>query len=166
MSQTLTDPTDQAVELLQKLLAALNEDRSRWIELARCRQPNDPVISALAFDNPVDVFYSDDYTVCQLAVNLCLRCPVRQECLAFALTTECLLTERVFGVFGGLPPYDRNELLKDRSETVQGILDIVKNTPLSQSVTDSLNKYGDNSAQITSVSLPEIRRRTRHTMRS
>ncbi|MFB7353441.1 WhiB family transcriptional regulator [Streptomyces gardneri] len=42
----------------------------------------------------------------RLAKGVCAGCPVRQQCLEWALATD---TE--FGVFGGLDQYERQELL-------------------------------------------------------
>jgi WhiB family redox-sensing transcriptional regulator len=65
-----------------------------WEELARCNQ-HDP-----------DIFFVPRVAFERRAKTICSRCPVRVECLAFALASR---TE--FGIWGGLNEKERRSLL-------------------------------------------------------
>jgi WhiB family redox-sensing transcriptional regulator len=52
-------------------------------------------------------FYPTHATGYLRAVQVCRRCPVEAECLAWALNTR-----QSFGVWGGKTPDERHELLK------------------------------------------------------
>lgn len=56
-----------------------------------------------------DLFFPDDYsTVDPQVQRACAACPVRAECLEWALTIEgTTRTEDRFGIFGGLTPMKR-----------------------------------------------------------
>jgi len=43
------------------------------------------------------------------AKSVCARCPVRDECLEYSLRTE-----ELFGIWGGLDEWERQELLGDQ----------------------------------------------------
>lgn len=58
------------------------------------------------------LFFSDSTEEQRQAKALCFECPVQIECLEYALRNR----ER-FGIFGGLLPSERKQILKTRSST-------------------------------------------------
>ena len=54
-------------------------------------------------------FYSDDEAVQLAAISVCAECPVQQDCLNYALNGE-----EPYGVWGGLTPKQRRQLLAGR----------------------------------------------------
>lgn len=70
-----------------------------------------PVIPPCQNTDP-DLWFSTDESRTKyiLARNLCNRCPVRRQCLEYALANE-----EQFGMFGGTTPRDRQKLLKARN---------------------------------------------------
>lgn len=97
MSVLTTDKSE--LTMRQKFLAQAREDTMWWREFATCK------------DQPLELFCSPDsdepespYPP-QEAATLCHQCPVRTECLAYAMKyDEC-------GVWGGTTEYQR-KLLK------------------------------------------------------
>lgn len=73
---------------------ALEDD---WRMKASCREHPDP---DLWFPEPM---MQDNY---RLAKRVCYECPVRTECLTWALANN-----EVFGVWGGFTEYERYSLL-------------------------------------------------------
>ncbi len=45
-----------------------------------------------------------------IAMSMCTRCPVRQECLDWAMTSEDHTARPRHGIFGGLTPAQRDQL--------------------------------------------------------
>lgn len=76
------------------------EDGSAWQEHAVCAQTD-----------PEAFFPSHNKAGAQKIV--CAGCPVRNECLEYALTND----ER-FGIWGGMQPYEREHLLGRRISKV------------------------------------------------
>ena len=70
------------------------EPRAGWFEYARCRE-YDP-----------DMFFPDKGESPNPAKRICLRCPVRVECLNYALRARV-----PYGVWGGLSDRERRRLL-------------------------------------------------------
>ncbi|MGY5127356.1 WhiB family transcriptional regulator [Streptomyces nigrescens] len=70
---------------------------SNWTEYRACA------------DTDPDVFTDDDKRVQAFAKDICALCPVRSFCLQFAIDTN---TQH--GVYGGLDPDERDELLGKR----------------------------------------------------
>ena len=71
-----------------------------WMDAALCAQVGDP---ALWFEESQHRYsQSPDGTRESLAKGVCSRCPVKAECLEFALATD----ER-YGVWGGMTPDER-----------------------------------------------------------
>ena len=66
-----------------------------WADHANCRE-TDP-----------ELWFPPDGSAGRVAVTICRECPVRSECLEFALTTH-----QDFGVWGGLTNAERNQLRK------------------------------------------------------
>jgi hypothetical protein len=69
-----------------------------------------PIIPPCQTTDP-DLWFSTDEsrTKYKLAKNLCNRCPVRKQCLDYALANE-----EPWGMFGGATPKERQKLLKAR----------------------------------------------------
>ena len=81
------------------------EDHSRhgWRRLAACR------------DEDTDLFFPNGETgealeQAEMAKAICATCPVRVECLEFALTTN-----QPYGIFGGLTEAERKSLQRRRN---------------------------------------------------
>jgi len=66
-----------------------------WVERALCAQVDG------------DLFYPDKGSSSRAAKAVCARCPVRQECLEWALRTR-----EPFGVLGGMTEAERRWLLR------------------------------------------------------
>ncbi len=73
-----------------------------WQELAQCRG-RDP-----------EIFYPQRGVPTASAKTLCRECPVKSECLEYALVNE----ER-FGIWGGLSERERKKLHRERRRKVQ-----------------------------------------------
>lgn len=75
-----------------------------WPDLGSCR------------DQPLDVFFPEAEGIgapsYAQAKAICYDCPVRQECLEYALDTR---TE--YGMWGGATPSQRLRMLRDRNES-------------------------------------------------
>lgn len=78
-----------------------------WVAEALCAQvggdgwfPDRAAPGSESLSNPVSV---DD------AKAVCARCPVRQQCLAYALDND-----ETYGIWGGLSPRERRTLRNDR----------------------------------------------------
>lgn len=69
-------------------------DVEPWQELAACR----------GCPNPDSIFFPEQGGSTREARRICCTCPVRMQCLDFALTHD----ER-FGVWGGLPEKERRK---------------------------------------------------------
>lgn len=66
---------------------------------------------ALCLGWPTDVFFGTSRAEINGAMQVCSYCPVRQQCLDYALEMERgKPRERRFGVFGGMNPYGRYHL--------------------------------------------------------
>jgi len=76
-----------------------------WMELALCREYDPEMFFPVA---------TEDTALGQAqrraAKAVCAGCPVRSECLAFALDTED--PQYPFGIFGGLSESERQEIRK------------------------------------------------------
>jgi WhiB family redox-sensing transcriptional regulator len=84
---------------------SFDESRSRegWRLLAACR------------DEDTDLFFPNGETgealaQTEVAKSICATCPVRNECLEFAMTTN-----QPYGIFGGLTESERKSLRRRRS---------------------------------------------------
>ena len=69
-----------------------------WMLRAACREADSDLFFPVGTDGPGAVSVSE-------AKAVCLRCPVREQCLAYALTHGCL-----DGVWGGLTERERRAL--------------------------------------------------------
>lgn len=71
--------------------------------------------AACAQIGPADTYYYPDKGVTtEPAKRVCNTiCPVRQQCLAYAMATEQYRADR-FGVWGGLSPQEREDLARKR----------------------------------------------------
>jgi WhiB family transcriptional regulator, redox-sensing transcriptional regulator len=100
---TSADGTE--IALLGKIPAAVTTARlGQWSEQALCAE-NGSAIFFPAYDDPGTE-----------ARKICRRCPVRSECLAFAISND----ERS-GIRGGLDPGERTNLRRSlRRRTAQG----------------------------------------------
>lgn len=75
-------------------LLGLNEERT-WLSLAACREAD-------AF-----IFFPGPDGDTSAALRICSTCPVREECLAYALEAR----ER-YGIWGGTTERERRRLLR------------------------------------------------------
>jgi WhiB family redox-sensing transcriptional regulator len=76
-----------------------------WQHRAACRGE-----AALFFPDNADESRTDRRIRERQAKAICGRCPVRDECLEYALRTR-----EQHGVWGGLNEYERRALLRERS---------------------------------------------------
>lgn len=68
---------------------------TQWLEQARCQ------------DRETEIFFVRGAAKARRAQNICGNCPVRQECLEYAIAEEI-----EFGVWGGLTERQRRALLR------------------------------------------------------
>ncbi len=68
-----------------------------WQERARCR------------DLDVEMFFPEKGRAARAAKRVCMECPVRAECLEYALRRR-----ETEGVWGGLTPTERRRLARER----------------------------------------------------
>lgn len=59
-------------------------------------------------DAPVDIFFSLDEADQREALEYCETCPVRQECLRFAIENR-----ETYGIWGGTREAERRTLIRD-----------------------------------------------------
>ena len=71
--------------------------------------PGDWRLAALCAQADPEAFFPEKGESSRAALAICLRCPVRRECLAFALEHD----ER-YGVWGGTTEMQRRELRRQR----------------------------------------------------
>lgn len=89
----------------------LEPDAQAWRKLAACRNINPDVFHPW----PTGIVSNRDRSPqaqreqAAAAIVVCNICPVRPECLDFALASD-----QRDGVWGGLIPHDRRKLAKDR----------------------------------------------------
>jgi WhiB family transcriptional regulator, redox-sensing transcriptional regulator len=76
----------------------------RWAERALCAQA-DP-----------DAWFPDKghYELTQLARRICARCPVRAQCLEYALSGADTWGGIATGIWGGTTPQERDQLRQQR----------------------------------------------------
>jgi WhiB family redox-sensing transcriptional regulator len=70
------------------------DDKANWRRQALCAGHPDR-----------GAWFADDADVARRAMAVCRACPVRPECLAFALTTR-----QHEGIWGGTTPFERRRL--------------------------------------------------------
>lgn len=95
---------DDELAMAQALLPGRAD--TEWMTEAACAQigPAD------------DYFYPPKGVNAEPAKNVCRTiCPVREECLRYAMTFEKHSTDR-YGVFGGLSPRERDALARNSKE--------------------------------------------------
>lgn len=81
-----------------------NEDIWRWQDKSLC--------SKKEYKHMIDWFFSEDTEEKYAAKNLCFACPVRKDCVKYALETK-----KIWGVWGGK---DENELRRTLSVDANG----------------------------------------------
>jgi WhiB family redox-sensing transcriptional regulator len=86
-----------AISVFAESAAELRED---WMQSARCRMY--PEVS----------FFPSRGEPPSKARAICARCPVKAECLEFALA----LGERLDGIWGGTSQFQRQQLLRSRRD--------------------------------------------------
>lgn len=71
------------------------------------------LINAICFDIPdPNIFFAEDEFTIKRAQSICNNCPIKQECLEWALFIEKDLKEdEVWGIYGGLTAKQRLVLL-------------------------------------------------------
>lgn len=74
-------------------------------------QPEPWMVDALCAVVDPELFYPEKGESAAAAKMLCRRCPVRAECLAYALASH-----EKFGVWGGLSERERRKLLAARGQ--------------------------------------------------
>lgn len=72
-----------------------------WKDEGACSEVSDP-----------DIFFPERGQGAKAAKAICNRCPVRAECLAYALATVAPADD--FGVWGGTSPQERQRIRKAR----------------------------------------------------
>jgi WhiB family redox-sensing transcriptional regulator len=85
-----------------RILAAPARFAARWREQAACRGAN------------LDVFFPDRGESAEPARQVCARCPVRQPCLDYAISSQIS-----HGVWGGLAERERRALATGRVRSVR-----------------------------------------------
>lgn len=79
------------------------KDRDEWVKFAICIE-TDP-----------DVFFPETGEHGDGAVKICRGCPVRQQCLEFALDIEKTIPDiDIFGIYGGLKKPERIKINRSR----------------------------------------------------
>jgi WhiB family redox-sensing transcriptional regulator len=73
-----------------------------WFDDAACRSAD------------TDVFFPSSDAQATEAKRICATCPVREECLEYALTTR-----PADGVWGGLTPIERHRLIRRRQKAAR-----------------------------------------------
>lgn len=64
-------------------------------------------------DSDPEIWYSPSHKERAIAVEACLRCPIREQCLQDSLAAESRGdTQYLFGIYGGMSPNQRRKLLK------------------------------------------------------
>jgi WhiB family redox-sensing transcriptional regulator len=76
--------------------------RTDWFEDAACR------------DADTTVFFPVSDAASETAKSICAQCPVREECLEFAVATR-----QPDGVWGGLTPIERHRLIRRRQKAAR-----------------------------------------------
>lgn len=66
--------------------------------------------NALCLQVDGDLFFAEEGGTVVDAKGVCRRCPVRQECLTFAMEAEAAATCSRFGVYEGMSPTERKRL--------------------------------------------------------
>lgn len=80
-----------------------------WREYAACR--GRPEVADAFFPRT----YGNERPEVQNAKRVCRHCPVRRDCLAYALDRESRMGEvHRHGIFGGLTPRERRELAEGK----------------------------------------------------
>jgi WhiB family transcriptional regulator, redox-sensing transcriptional regulator len=79
------------------VLRAVAPEPPSFVEAAACRTAD------------AEVFFSQDETLQQEALQLCAACPVRRDCLEHALTNG-----EQYGIWGGTREGERRRLARER----------------------------------------------------
>lgn len=82
-----------------------NFKKLNWQERAECAKPEN--------ESLVDYFFSDEPVEKYTAKNLCFQCPIRKDCIKFALESK-----EIWGIWGGR---DENEIRRALSVNADGI---------------------------------------------
>lgn len=98
-STAMTDLDEQALLELIGMIASPPEGALDWQDEAVCAQ-TDP-----------EAFFPEKGGSTRDAKTVCSTCPVREQCLEYALENE----ER-FGIWGGLSERERRKISKERRE--------------------------------------------------
>lgn len=73
------------------------------------QRPGEWALSAACRGADPDIFFPERGDLAEPALVVCRRCPVRQECLDFAISNR----EKV-GIWGGLTAEDRRQMVRAR----------------------------------------------------
>ena len=82
---------------LEELRAVLAFDTLAWHDRANCKGAN------------ADLFFPERGASTRTAKSICRECPVRAECLEFALSSG-----EKFGIWGGLSERERRRVRRER----------------------------------------------------
>jgi WhiB family transcriptional regulator, redox-sensing transcriptional regulator len=82
-----------------------NFKKLNWQDEALCAKPEN--------DDVVEYFFSDEPVEKYKAKNLCFQCPIRKDCIKFALESK-----EIWGIWGGR---DENEIRRALSVNADGI---------------------------------------------
>jgi hypothetical protein len=70
------------------------------------------MIDAACVGIPSEIFHPEPGDDWQQAVAVCGGCPVRLQCLEWAMTVETTLNQVPFGIYGGVTARRRSKLIK------------------------------------------------------
>ena len=84
--------------MLAQLLEVLKSEDLAWQDLAHCRGANP------------DLFFPERGASTRKAKGICRECPVRVECLEFAVVTS-----EKFGIWGGMSERERRKIRRQRT---------------------------------------------------
>lgn len=92
-----------------------------------------------------DLFFSEDFNDVHRAKQICHRCPVRRECLNHALVQM-----EPIGVWGGLDPQERRQLIKQQRKNEEPAMTVLPNYDqwLESPYTDSEAHDAPDDAQL------------------
>lgn len=93
-------------------LGVISRQRNRMSAFAAPDVIHEPpawTLDALCLQVDPEIFFPEKYESCRAAKLICARCPVRAECLAFALEHH----EHV-GIYGGMSPRQRARVAREQ----------------------------------------------------
>lgn len=105
----MSEQTFRTSAAMNAFASALQQVIPAWYADALCPQVD------------IELFFPGKGASNREAKAVCARCPVRQQCLSYALKMEAgehgTTSYGPYGVWGGLTAYERRELLRERRAT-------------------------------------------------